>query len=96
MASPHSIQWSAILQKRTGGCGLLRFFNIITINDHESGMKFDFVCVFSLARWTIVTEMSASRSAAGVTLFEGRIYVSGGHDGLQIFNTVSERPGNVL
>lgn len=42
-----------------------------------------------------MTEMSASRSAAGVTLFEGRIYVSGGHDGLQIFNTVSERPGNV-
>lgn len=42
-------------------------------------------------RWTIVTEMNASRSAAGVTVFEGRIFVSGGHDGLQIFNTVSER-----
>lgn len=49
MASPHSIQWSAILQKRTGGRGLLRFFNIITINDHESGMKFDFVSVFFLS-----------------------------------------------
>ena len=33
--------------------------------------------------------MSSSRSAAGVTVFEGRIYVSGGHDGLQIFNSVS-------
>lgn len=33
--------------------------------------------------------MSASRSAAGVTVFDGRIFVSGGHDGLQIFNTVS-------
>lgn len=32
--------------------------------------------------------MSASRSAAGVTMFDGRIFVSGGHDGLQIFNTV--------
>uniref|UniRef100_A0A4W4G7U8 BTB domain-containing protein n=1 Tax=Electrophorus electricus TaxID=8005 RepID=A0A4W4G7U8_ELEEL len=42
----------------------------------------------SQRRWTIVTEMSASRSAAGVTVFEGRIFVSGGHDGLQIFNTV--------
>lgn len=40
-------------------------------------------------RWTVVTEMSASRSAAGVTVFDGRIFVSGGHDGLQIFNTVS-------
>ncbi len=47
------------------------------------------LCVF-VTRWTIVTEMSASRSAAGVTVFEGRIYVSGGHDGLQIFNTVSK------
>lgn len=36
-----------------------------------------------------MTEMSASRSAAGVTVFDGRIFVSGGHDGLQIFNTVS-------
>lgn len=33
--------------------------------------------------------MSASRSAAGVTVFDGRVFVSGGHDGLQIFNTVS-------
>lgn len=41
-----------------------------------------------------MTEMSASRSAAGVTIFEGRIHVSGGHDGLQIFNTVSETPLN--
>ena len=32
--------------------------------------------------------MSASRSAAGVTVFDGRVFVSGGHDGLQIFNTV--------
>ena len=40
-------------------------------------------------RWTVVTEMSACRSAAGVTVFDGRIFVSGGHDGLQIFNTVS-------
>lgn len=38
-----------------------------------------------------MTEMSASRSAAGVTVFDGRIVVSGGHDGLQIFNTVSFR-----
>lgn len=36
-----------------------------------------------------MTPMSSSRSAAGVTVFEGRIYVSGGHDGLQIFNSVS-------
>ena len=42
-----------------------------------------------VVRWTVVTEMSASRSAAGVTVFDGRIFVSGGHDGLQIFNTVS-------
>lgn len=35
--------------------------------------------------------MSSNRSAAGVTVFEGRIYVSGGHDGLQIFNSVSRR-----
>jgi len=40
-------------------------------------------------RWTVVTEMSVSRSAAGVTVFDGRIFASGGHDGLQIFNTVS-------
>lgn len=40
-------------------------------------------------RWTVVTPMSSSRSAAGVTVFEGRIYVSGGHDGLQIFSSVS-------
>lgn len=33
--------------------------------------------------------MSSNRSAAGVTVFEGRIFVSGGHDGLQIFNSVS-------
>lgn len=39
-------------------------------------------------RWTVVTEMSVSRSATGVTVFDGRIFVSGGHDGLQIFNTV--------
>ncbi|NXW52481.1 KLH18 protein, partial [Nyctiprogne leucopyga] len=39
-------------------------------------------------RWTVVTPMSSNRSAAGVTVFEGRIYVSGGHDGLQIFSTV--------
>lgn len=43
------------------------------------------------ARWTVVTPMSSNRSAAGVTVFEGRIYVSGGHDGLQIFNSVSLR-----
>ncbi|KAG7273874.1 hypothetical protein CRUP_025935 [Coryphaenoides rupestris] len=42
----------------------------------------------SQRRWTVVTEMSACRSAAGVTIFDGRIFVSGGHDGLQIFNTV--------
>ncbi|XP_051943943.1 kelch-like protein 18 isoform X2 [Hippocampus zosterae] len=42
----------------------------------------------SQRRWSVVTEMSASRSAAGVTVFDGRIFVSGGHDGLQIFNTV--------
>lgn len=39
-------------------------------------------------RWTVVAEMSVSRSAAGVTVFDGRVFVSGGHDGLQIFNTV--------
>lgn len=36
-----------------------------------------------------MTPMSSNRSAAGVTVFEGRIHVSGGHDGLQIFNSVS-------
>lgn len=36
-----------------------------------------------------MTPMSSNRSAAGVTVFEGRIYVSGGHDGLQIFSSVS-------
>ena len=46
------------------------------------------------ARWTVVTPMSSNRSAAGVTVFEGRIYVSGGHDGLQIFNSVSPRGRN--
>lgn len=45
-----------------------------------------FSCLF---RWTVVTPMSSNRSAAGVTVFEGRIYVSGGHDGLQIFSSVS-------
>lgn len=35
-----------------------------------------------------MAEMSVCRSAAGVTVFDGRIFVSGGHDGLQIFNTV--------
>lgn len=40
------------------------------------------------SRWTVVTEMSVSRSAAGVAVFDGRVFVSGGHDGLQIFNTV--------
>lgn len=41
--------------------------------------------------------MSSNRSAAGVTIFEGRIYVSGGHDGLQIFSTVSlAPPGRLL
>lgn len=35
-----------------------------------------------------MTEMSVSRSAAGVTVLDGRVFVSGGHDGLQIFNTV--------
>lgn len=54
-----------------------------------------YVCVSSVTRWTIVTEMNASRSAAGVTVFEGRIYVSGGHDGLQIFNTVSEHHNSI-
>lgn len=44
-------------------------------------------------RWTVVTPMSANRSAAGVTIFEGRIYVSGGHDGLQIFSSVSAGRG---
>lgn len=39
--------------------------------------------------------MSSNRSAAGVTIFEGRIYVSGGHDGLQIFNSVSLVPSRV-
>lgn len=52
------------------------------------------LCVF-VTRWTLVTEMSASRSAAGVTIFEGRIYVSGGHDGLQIFNTVSKHQHSI-
>ena len=47
-------------------------------------------------RWTVVTEMSACRSAAGVTVFDGRIFVSGGHDGLQIFNTVCLDGVNVL
>ncbi|MEE6467543.1 hypothetical protein FKM82_007301 [Ascaphus truei] len=42
----------------------------------------------SKRRWNVVTPMSSNRSAAGVTVFEGRIYVSGGHDGLQIFNTM--------
>ncbi|EDL09013.1 kelch-like 18 (Drosophila), isoform CRA_a, partial [Mus musculus] len=42
----------------------------------------------SKRRWTVVTPMSSNRSAAGVTVFEGRIYVSGGHDGLQIFSSV--------
>lgn len=39
--------------------------------------------------------MSVSRSAAGVTVFDGRILVSGGHDGLQIFNTVSGSPSEL-
>ncbi|EDL77081.1 kelch-like 18 (Drosophila) (predicted), isoform CRA_b, partial [Rattus norvegicus] len=44
----------------------------------------------SKRRWTVVTPMSSNRSAAGVTVFEGRIYVSGGHDGLQIFSSVEQ------
>lgn len=49
-----------------------------------------------LSRWTFVTEMSVSRSATGVTVFDGRIFVSGGHDGLQIFNTVSLKQSEQL
>ena len=33
--------------------------------------------------------MTKSRSAAGVGVLNGEIYAVGGHDGLQIFNSVS-------
>ena len=64
----------------------------ILINQNVMGYSYKFLFIvfcFPSHRWMVVTEMNASRSAAGVTVFDGRIFVSGGHDGLQIFNTVS-------
>lgn len=39
-------------------------------------------------RWYVVSDMTKSRSAAGVALLDNEIFVVGGHDGLQIFNSV--------
>ena len=40
--------------------------------------------------WRLLPPMSRPRSAAGVAVFENDIYVSGGHDGLQIFYSVEK------
>ena len=40
-------------------------------------------------RWYVVADMTKSRSAAGVAVLSGEIFAAGGHDGLQIFSTVS-------
>lgn len=40
--------------------------------------------------------MTKSRSAAGVALLDNEIFVVGGHDGLQIFNSVSFQAYKIL
>ena len=50
--------------------------------------KYFHKCVF-LFRWYIISDMTKSRSAAGVGVLNGEIFAVGGHDGLQIFNSVS-------
>ena len=44
------------------------------------------MCIY---RWYVVADMTKSRSAAGVAVLSGEIFAAGGHDGLQIFSTVS-------
>lgn len=39
--------------------------------------------------WTIITSMQKHRSAGGVIGFEGYVYALGGHNGLSIFDSVS-------
>lgn len=46
------------------------------------------------ARWYVVSDMTKSRSAAGVALLDNEIFVVGGHDGLQIFDSVSKQSIN--
>ena len=38
----------------------------------------------------MLSNMLKHRSAAGVTVLDGEIYACGGHDGLSIFDSVSE------
>jgi kelch-like protein 18 len=39
--------------------------------------------------WSVVARMIKHRSAGGVVAFEGFIYALGGHDGLSIFDSVT-------
>lgn len=39
--------------------------------------------------WTLLSNMLKHRSAAGVAVLDGEIYACGGHDGLSIFDSVS-------
>lgn len=39
--------------------------------------------------WTIIPSMQKHRSAGGVIGFEGYVYALGGHNGLSIFDSVS-------
>ena len=42
-------------------------------------------------RWKVVSPMKKHRSAGGVVSFQGYIYALGGHDGLSIFDSVSNK-----
>jgi len=42
----------------------------------------------TLKRWSDISEMSAARAFAGAVSFDDLLYVVGGHDSLQRFDTV--------
>lgn len=42
----------------------------------------------SIDSWTVVGHMSMRRSGACVNVYDGRIYVVGGHDGPQVLKSV--------
>lgn len=39
-------------------------------------------------KWKNAAPMNKQRSAAGIAVLNGKIYVMGGHDGMSIFNSV--------
>jgi N-acetylneuraminic acid mutarotase len=41
-------------------------------------------------QWTLLTPMSVARSSFGTTVWNGRIYVIGGCDGIHLLNTVEK------